>query len=100
MDKLAANISIGRNFGGVHYYSDYYESVRMGERIAVSILQEQMLTYREPVFMRFTSFDDDQILVVGTGGSRGTNDALIYVWDKDGYGGDRKSLFDWWRRHI
>ena len=100
LDKLAANISIGRNFGGVHYYTDYYESLRMGERIAVSILQEQMLTYREPVFMRFTTFDDDHILLVGTGGSRGKNDALVYVWDKDGKGGSEKSLLDWWHRHA
>ena len=25
LDKLAANISIGRNMAGVHYYSDYYD---------------------------------------------------------------------------
>ncbi|MEM7525936.1 MAG: hypothetical protein AAF360_19715, partial [Pseudomonadota bacterium] len=28
LDKLAANISIGRNMAGVHYYSDYYDSLR------------------------------------------------------------------------
>ncbi len=100
LNKLAANISIGRNFGGVHYYTDYYESLRMGERLAVSILQEQMLTYREPVFMRFTSFDDDRILIAGTGRSRGTNDALVFVWDGDGNGGDETSLSNWWHRHL
>ncbi|WP_068115555.1 vanadium-dependent haloperoxidase [Tropicimonas marinistellae] len=99
LDKLAANISIGRNFGGVHYYTDYYESLRMGERIAVSILQEQMLTYREPVFMRFTSFDGDRIMLAGTGGSRGQNDALVYVWDDQGTGGDAASYENWWNRH-
>ncbi len=41
LDKLAANISIGRNMAGVHYYSDYYDSLRMGERIAVGILLQQ-----------------------------------------------------------
>ena len=54
LDKLAANISIGRDWAGVHYYTDYYESLRMGERVAVGLLQEQMLTYREPLSMRFT----------------------------------------------
>ncbi|MEM7723922.1 MAG: hypothetical protein AAF376_16350 [Pseudomonadota bacterium] len=100
LDKLAANISIGRNFGGVHFYTDYYESVRMGERIAVSILQEQMLTYREPVSMRFTSFDGDHIMIVGTGGSRGKNDALVYVWDAHGQGGTEDDFQNWWLRHA
>lgn len=103
LDKLAANISIGRNFAGVHYYTDYYESLRMGERIAVSILQEQMLTYREPVSMRFTSFDGDHIMIAGTGGSRGDNDALVFVWKGDGpkkgEGGTRQDFEDWWNRH-
>ena len=99
LDKLAANISIGRNFGGVHYYTDYYESLRMGERIAVSILQEQMLTYREPVSMRFTSFDGDRIMIAGTGGSRGRDDALVFVWDEHGGGGGERDFEDWWTRH-
>ena len=99
LDKLAANISIGRNFGGVHYYTDYYESARMGERIAVSILQEQMLTYREPVSMRFTSFDGDRIMIAGTGGSRGHDDALLFVWDETGEGGTEANARAWWTRH-
>lgn len=32
LNKLAANISIARNMAGVHYYADYYESLRMGMR--------------------------------------------------------------------
>ncbi|MGJ8627875.1 MAG: vanadium-dependent haloperoxidase [Sulfitobacter sp.] len=99
LDKLAANVSIGRNFAGVHYYSDYYESLRMGERIAVSILQQHMLTYREPVSMRFKSFDDDNIMICGTGGSRGQNDAVVFVWDADGNGGSAKDFGAWWNAH-
>ena len=49
LDKLAANISIGRNMAGVHYYSDYYDSARMGERIAIGILLEQAPTYGDAV---------------------------------------------------
>jgi hypothetical protein len=103
LDKLAANISIGRNFAGVHYYTDYYESLRMGERIAVSILQDQMHTYREPVSMRFTSFDGDHVMIAGTGGSKGSNDSLVFVWTKqaDGSfaGGNQQAFRDWWNRH-
>jgi membrane-associated phospholipid phosphatase len=46
LNKLAANISIGRNWAGVHYRSDYTESVLLGEQIALGILQEQAKTYK------------------------------------------------------
>ena len=101
LDKLAANISIGRDFAGVHYYTDYYESLRMGERIAVGMLQEQMLCYREPVTMRFTSFDGDRVMIVGTGGSRHGDDdeldARIHVWSRSGGAID---TMDWWNRAL
>ena len=45
LNKLAANISIGRNMAGVHYFSDYYDSIRMGEEIAIGLLEEQALGY-------------------------------------------------------
>lgn len=51
LNKLAANISIGRNMAGVHYFSDYYDSLRMGEEIALGILEEQALCYREDPFV-------------------------------------------------
>lgn len=63
LDKLAANISIGRNFGGVHYFTDYWESLLLGEKIALGILEEQKLTYPEsfhlevPPFRRAPEFD-------------------------------------------
>ncbi|HMP30923.1 MAG TPA: vanadium-dependent haloperoxidase, partial [Saprospiraceae bacterium] len=41
LNKVAANVSIGRNAGGVHYWSDYKESLLLGEQIAISILKEQ-----------------------------------------------------------
>lgn len=60
LNKLAGNISIGRNMGGVHYYSDYIESMRMGEAIATGILEEQALTYEkiDDFVLGFRSFDD------------------------------------------
>ncbi|MEM7672823.1 MAG: vanadium-dependent haloperoxidase, partial [Verrucomicrobiota bacterium] len=57
LNKLASNISIGRDWAGVHYYSDYLESVRMGEQIAIGILEEQMLTYGEEFSMTIPLFD-------------------------------------------
>ena len=56
LNKLAANISIGRNWGGVHYYTDYYESVLLGEKIALGILEEQRFTYPESFSMTVPLF--------------------------------------------
>ncbi|MEO1696603.1 MAG: bromoperoxidase [Planctomycetota bacterium] len=64
LNKLAANISIGRNMAGVHYYSDYHDSVRMGERIAIGILEEQALGYATDRFvLSVPTFDGDVVRV-------------------------------------
>lgn len=61
LNKLAANISIGRNMAGVHYFSDYYDSLRMGEEIAIGMLEEQALGYRKDRFvMSLVKFDGTQ----------------------------------------
>jgi len=70
LDKLAANVSIGRNMAGVHFYTDYYDSIRMGERIAVGILQEQMTNYPERVSITFPSFDGERVEVISRNGAR------------------------------
>ncbi|MEM9365361.1 MAG: vanadium-dependent haloperoxidase [Planctomycetota bacterium] len=57
LNKLAANIAIGRNWAGVHYYSDYIESMRLGEQIAIELLEEQKLTYPENFTMTIPLFD-------------------------------------------
>ena len=63
LNKLAANISIGRNWAGVHYYSDYIESLRLGEEIAIGILEEQKLTYGENFSMTIPLFDGGAIRI-------------------------------------
>ncbi len=57
LNKLAANISIGRDWAGVHYYTDYIESLRMGEQIAIGLLEEQRLCYDENFTMTIPLFD-------------------------------------------
>ena len=57
LNKLASNISIGRDWAGVHYFTDYYESARMVEQIAIGILEEQKLTYGENFSMTVPLFD-------------------------------------------
>ncbi|MCP5235782.1 MAG: hypothetical protein H6945_08605 [Zoogloeaceae bacterium] len=95
LNKLAANISIGRNMAGVHYFTDYYDSLRMGERVAAGLLQEQAVTYCDPMCMRFTSFDGDHVIVSGDG----DGNARIDV--RNGGTGDFTDAYDeWWGRHA
>ncbi|MEL7346598.1 MAG: vanadium-dependent haloperoxidase, partial [Pseudomonadota bacterium] len=64
LNKLAANISIGRNMAGVHYFTDYYDSVRMGEEIAIGMLEEQALGYKtDPFVMSVPTFDGDVVRI-------------------------------------
>ncbi|MEO0837260.1 MAG: vanadium-dependent haloperoxidase, partial [Cyanobacteria bacterium J06642_3] len=64
LNKLAANISIGRNMAGVHYFSDYFDSLRMGEEIAIGILEEQALTYStDPFVLSLPTFDGEVVRI-------------------------------------
>jgi hypothetical protein len=64
LNKLASNIATGRNVAGVHWRSDAYESLRLGQKVAVSILQEQTLLHNEtkPSYI-FRGFDGERIVV-------------------------------------
>jgi hypothetical protein len=63
LNKLASNIAIGRDWAGVHYFTDYYESLLMGEEIAISILEEQKLTFGENFSMTLAKFDGTTIRI-------------------------------------
>jgi hypothetical protein len=58
LNKLAGNISLFRNAAGVHWRSDHTESILLGERVAIQLLQELSLTFNEDdAFFQFTRFD-------------------------------------------
>lgn len=63
LNKVAANIAIGRNAGGVHYWTDYNASRKLGEDIAISILQEQKATYNELGYFSLNKFDGTTIKI-------------------------------------
>ena len=63
LNKLAANISIGRDWAGVHYYSDYWESLKMGEQIAIGMLEEHKLCFNENFSMTIPLFDGGAVRV-------------------------------------
>ena len=64
LNKLAANVGIGRNLAGVHWRSDSSEGLRLGEAVAVGILTDLRSTYRED-FSGFslTRFDGTTIII-------------------------------------
>lgn len=61
LDKVAANVAIGRNMGGVHWRSDYTESMKLGEHVAIQLLLEQTETYNEDYSFTLTRFDGSQV---------------------------------------
>jgi hypothetical protein len=64
LNKLAANVAVGRNMAGVHYRSDYAESLRLGEQVAIRILRDFKRTFREDFLgFTFTSFDGTEVTI-------------------------------------
>jgi hypothetical protein len=67
LNKLAGNIAIARNGAGVHWRSDYTESLLLGEAIAIDLLQEQSLTYNEDLngkaSFTLTKFDNTKVKI-------------------------------------
>jgi hypothetical protein len=47
LNKVAANIGLGRNHAGVHWRTDDVNSLYLGEAIAISILRDQRRCYNE-----------------------------------------------------
>ncbi len=63
LNKLAANVAFGRDWSGVHYWSDQIESLRLGEQIALGILEEQKLQYGENFSMTVPLFDGTSVRI-------------------------------------
>ena len=63
LNKLCANISIGRNAAGVHWRTDYTASIKLGEQLAIGILEEQKLCYNERFSFSLTKFDGSTIQI-------------------------------------
>ncbi|MCC6155808.1 MAG: vanadium-dependent haloperoxidase, partial [Candidatus Hydrogenedentes bacterium] len=58
LNKLAANIASGRNFAGIHWRTDYWEAVKLGEAVALGILRDQRKCYMEDFHgFTLTTFD-------------------------------------------
>jgi hypothetical protein len=64
LNKLAGNIALFRNAAGVHWRSDYTESLLLGESVALRLLQEMSLTFNEDdAFFQLTRFDGTRVRI-------------------------------------
>jgi hypothetical protein len=64
LDKLASNIALARDFAGVHWRSDAFWGLKLGEAVAISILADQRPTFAEDFHgFTFTRFDGSTITV-------------------------------------
>ena len=64
LNKIAANVAMGRNVAGVHWRSDADASLKLGEQLAISVLRDIKRSSFEafPGF-RFTAFDGTDVRV-------------------------------------
>lgn len=64
LNKLAANIAIGRDIAGVHYRSDGWQGMLLGEKVAIDILKNAaFLCNEEFCGFKLTKFDGTKIIV-------------------------------------
>jgi hypothetical protein len=64
LNKLAGNIAIFRDAAGVHWRSDYTESLPFGAAIAIGQLQEMSIGFNEDdAFFELTRFDGQKIRI-------------------------------------
>lgn len=57
LNKLAANIAIGRNWAGVHYRADGDYGMDLGEKVAIQYLKDLKASYNESVTFNLRKFD-------------------------------------------
>jgi hypothetical protein len=63
LDKIAANIAFGRNAAGIHWRTDYSESLRLGEAVALGILEEQKHAHNQDFTYTLTTFDGATVAI-------------------------------------
>ena len=64
LNKLAVNIAVGRMFAGIHWRSDAYNGLRLGEAVAIQMLIDLKTCYNEEVgAFTFTSFDGQRVVI-------------------------------------
>jgi hypothetical protein len=63
LNKLASNVATGRNHAGVHWRTDAIESLKLGEAVAIAILEDQLMTLDQGGSFHLTKFDGTPIVI-------------------------------------
>lgn len=64
LNKLSASIGIGRNLAGVHYLSDYIQSVYLGEQVAINFLKDYKTSFNEGIVgWEFNDFNGNKVFI-------------------------------------
>lgn len=64
LNKLATNLGQGRNWAGIHYRSDAAASLPQAEEVAIAILRDERVTFKEPFKgFEFTRFDGTKVTI-------------------------------------
>ena len=61
LNKLASNITLGRDWAGVHYRSDGTEGMLLGEEIGIAILKDWRNAHPKQPTLTLKKFDGDEI---------------------------------------
>ncbi len=65
LNKLAANMALGRNRAGIHYRSDGIEGLRLGESAAIQLLSEELSlpANNDSIRLSLTTFDGKSVTI-------------------------------------
>jgi hypothetical protein len=62
LNKLASNIALGRDIEAVHWRSDAWQGLLLGEAIAISVMHDQRRSFNQPFSgFTFTKFEGETI---------------------------------------
>lgn len=64
LNKLASNLSLGRDSGGVHWRADGIEGMKLGEEVAIQLLRDHKLLNNESFTgFSFTRFNGSTVVI-------------------------------------
>ena len=63
LNKLAANIAIGRDFAGLHWRSDSIAGMQLGEQVTLRLLMDHKQTYNENYSYSLTLIDGSTVTI-------------------------------------
>lgn len=63
LSKYAWNISSARDMAGVHFWSDCYYGILLGEKAAVAVMRDRLAQFKEDIILKVTGFDGKEIII-------------------------------------